>query len=311
MGDSIQKITKATGINLEIPIIKINDVDVKEIPNYKGYYISNTGQVFSTRGRWYTGNPKELKQTLQNGYPSVTLYKTGNKGSGYGDTLYVHRLLADAFLPKIEGKLFINHKDGVKTNNDLNNLEWVTQQENNLHAFQTGLMTQLKYTRDQYNEVLERYHVKGQKQNEIAKEMNVPKDFVNDLISRGRGIRSQGLGDDIERFLKKPLINPITEKVKKLIWKDSEDCGCNERKEKLNALFPRREPLCMTEEEYNWWTAFREKNSTEIMPEETNYIAQMYTRIFQRKKLYHPCHCNPKAWQEMINHLNYIWDTYQ
>jgi len=311
LGDSVEKFTKATGIDLEIPITKINGADVKKIPNYEGYYIAKTGQVFSTRGRWGTAPIKELKQTPQNGYPSVSLYKTGNKGHGSGDTLYVHRLLAEAFMPLIDGKTFVNHKDGNKENNSLDNLEWVTQQENNLHAFQNGLMTQLKYTKEQHLEVLERYHVKGENQSEIAREMNVPSDFVQDLISRGRGVRSQGLGDDIEKFLNQPLMKPITEKVKKLLWKNSEDCGCDERKDKLNALFPRRQPLCMTEEEYNWWTAFRDKNSTEIMPDETNYIAQMYTRLFQRKKIYHPCHCNPKAWQEMINHLNYIWDTYQ
>jgi hypothetical protein len=310
LGDSVEKFTKATGIKLDIPIVKIDGMDVKEIPNYEGYYIAKNGDIFSTRGRWNPSIPKKLKQTLQNGYPSVSIYKTGNKGSGYGDTLYVHRLLADAFIPKIDGKTFINHKDGNKTNNELSNLEWVTQQENNLHAFQTGLMTQMKYTKEQYLEILDRYHVKGERQSDIARSMGLPKDVVNDLISRGRGIPSQGFGDDIEIFLKKPLIKPITEKVKKLIWKDSEDCGCEERKVKLNALFPRRQPLCMTETEYNWWSAFRERNATTIQPDELDVISAMYSRIFQKRKVYRPCTCNPNAWQEIINHLNYIYDTY-
>ena len=190
LGDVVEKITKATGIELLTKFIA--GEDIKEIPNYEGYYIAKTGQVFSTRGRWGTEAPKELKQTPQNGYPSVSLYKTGNKGSGYGDTVYVHRLLAEAFMPLIDGKTFVNHKDGNKENNSLDNLEWVTQQENNLHAFQNGLMTQLKYTKEQHLEVLERYHVKGEKQSEIAREMNVPSDFVQDLISRGRGVRPPG-----------------------------------------------------------------------------------------------------------------------
>ena len=216
---------------------KEND-EIKEIPNYKGYYISKSGKVFSTRGRWGTEKHRELKQGLQNGYPSVTLYKTGNKGSGYGDTLYVHRLLAEAYIPVIDKKTFVNHKDGNKQNNLLSNLEWVTQQENLLHAFQTGLMTQLKYTKEQHEEILERYHVKGQKQSEIAKEMNVPATFVYDLIYRGRGIKSQGLGDDVAKMLNQPLVKPITEIVKKLFWKDPENCGCDARQEKLNELFP-------------------------------------------------------------------------
>jgi hypothetical protein len=311
LGDTIQKVTKATGIELDIPIVKIDGIDVKEIPNYEGYYITKNGEVFSNRGRWGTEEPKKLKATLQNGYPSVTLYKTGNKGSGHGDTLYLHRLLADAFIDKIEGKTFVNHKDGNKENNALDNLEWVTQQENNLHAFQTGLMTQLKYTRDQQNEVLERYHVKGQTQRQISEEMNVPITFVSDLISRGTGIRSQGLGDDIEKFLNQPLMKPLTEKVKKLIWKDSEDCGCDARKHKLNKIFPNRKPLCMTEGEYDWWTHFKSINSQTLSPTEATKIAEIWSRIFQSKRIYKPCTCNPKAWQTMINEITQVYDTYQ
>lgn len=113
------------------------------------------------------------------------------------------------------------------------------------------------------------------------------------------------MGDSIEKITEATGIKSVVKFIA------GEDCGCDERKVKLNALFPRREPLCMTEEEYNWWNEFRERNSPQITSEETQYISKMYTRLFQRKKLYHPCHCNPNAWQEMINHLNYIFDTYQ
>lgn len=309
LGDTIQKVTKATGIEFLTKFVA--GEDIKEIPNYEGYYIANTGQVFSNRGRWGTESPKELKQTPQNGYPSVSLYKTGNKGSKYGDTLYVHRLLAEAFIPLVEGKTFVNHKDGNKENNSLDNLEWVTQQENNLHAFQTGLMTQLKYTKEQHLEVLDRYHVKGQRQIDIAKEMGVPITFVHSLINKGTGVRSQGLGDNIENFLNKPLIKPITETVKKLIWKDSEDCGCTERKHKLNKLFPSRQPLCMTEHEYEWWTHFKSVESTTLAPMEANKVAEIWSRIFQSKRIYKPCSCNPKAWQNMINELTQVYETYE
>jgi len=313
LGDTIAKITKATKIDKLVEFIAGEDNQVKSIPGYDGYFITQFGQVFSSRGRWTEENSnfKELKQTLQNGYPSVSLYKTDNIGRKSGDTMYVHRLLAEAFIPKLEGKTFVNHKDGNKENNALDNLEWVTQQENNLHAFQTGLMTQLKYTKEQHTEILNRYHVKGEKQSEIAREMNVPVSFVNDLISRGRGVRSQGLGDDIEKFLNQPLIKPITEKVKKLLWKNSEDCGCDERKEKLNKLFLYKQPICLTEKEYAYLTEFQKVTTTELSKIEADEISGIWNRIFQTRRFYRPCTCNPKAWQEMIDDLLKVYKTYE
>lgn len=51
----------------------------------------------------------------------------------------IHRLVAKAFIPNPDQKDTINHVDGNKLNNDISNLEWSTQGENNLHAYKTGL----------------------------------------------------------------------------------------------------------------------------------------------------------------------------
>ena len=115
---------------------------------------------------------------------------------------------------------------------------------------------------------------------------------------------SQGIGDSIEKTTEATGIKAA---VKFLA---GEDCGCDQRKEKLNNLFPYRQPLCMTEEEYNWMTAFREAESTTITHEESETIAKMYHRIFQLKRIHRPCTCNPREWQRMINELNSVWETY-
>ena len=52
---------------------------------------------------------------------------------------YIHRLVAQHFIPKVEGKTEVNHIDGDKSNNRVENLEWVTSSENKIHAIEKGL----------------------------------------------------------------------------------------------------------------------------------------------------------------------------
>jgi len=68
------------------------------------------------------------------GYKMASLCKNGKSYK-----VFLHRLLAIAFIPNTENKPYINHKDGNKLNNSLDNLEWCTKKENNAHAWRTGL----------------------------------------------------------------------------------------------------------------------------------------------------------------------------
>src|SRR5699024_1760168 len=122
------------------------EVEVWEpIKGYEeSYLVSNLGRVKSkprtgTRG----GILKELYSSWQ--YNRVNLYKNGGMNS-----FTIHRLVAQAFLPNPENKPQVNHKDGNKLNNALSNLEWVTQSENQLHAYKTRLQ---KVKRKKANEV--------------------------------------------------------------------------------------------------------------------------------------------------------------
>lgn len=96
----------------------------------------------------------------------------------------VHRLIAETFLGHQMGK-FVNHKDGNKTNNALINLEWVTPQENNQHAVDTGLRIytkglyhpSCKLTQDLVNEIRDRF-LSGKPAELVASEMGLPPSTV-------------------------------------------------------------------------------------------------------------------------------------
>lgn len=120
----------------------------KDIPGYEGLYqISNLGRVKSLAryvqnhsGTQYLREeqlktPSERKKRgAQQGYLALMLYRD-NKGQN----CYVHRLVAEVFLPNPQNKQTVNHKNGNKHDNRAENLEWSTYAENNGHAYETGL----------------------------------------------------------------------------------------------------------------------------------------------------------------------------
>lgn len=107
------------------------DIIWKDIPEYKGIYqVSNIGDILSVKK-----NKKRKLALDKDGYPKVDLWKKG-KGKNY----FVHRLVAIAFIPNTNNKPCVNHKDGTKNNNRVENIEWVTASENTQHAYDVGLM---------------------------------------------------------------------------------------------------------------------------------------------------------------------------
>ncbi len=96
------------------------------------YTIYSDGKVISNktyRKAFYGREVKPYTHT-KNGYQSIDL-RIDNKYVRY----LLHRLVAECFISNPENKPEVNHKDGVKTNNDISNLEWATRSENEKHAY--------------------------------------------------------------------------------------------------------------------------------------------------------------------------------
>lgn len=115
----------------------------KDIEGYEGLYqISNLGRVYSfdrvipsKAGSTMVRKAKYLVLCNRRGYVAVTLINLNSKKK----QITVHRLVAQHFIDNPENKRCVNHIDGNKRNNRVDNLEWATDSENAQHAFKTGL----------------------------------------------------------------------------------------------------------------------------------------------------------------------------
>ena len=166
----------------------------KIIEGFPNYLISNKGNIKSVK------TLKNVKLfTKDDGYVSYTL-RLNNKGY----YKYVHRLVAEAFVPNPNNKGQVNHKNGIKNDNRAENLEWVTPAENIRHAIDTGL---LKYKKKEES-IKKSKHSKGEDVNgsklnaekvieirvlwesgdykkvQLAKMFNVNESTIRDVITR-------------------------------------------------------------------------------------------------------------------------------
>ena len=120
---------RRAGFNIDFAVVS----GIKFYPIYDGrqWFVSRCGQVLGAKG-----NVLVLRDNGK-GYKLVSYQETNGKIRNK----YVHRLVAATFLEK-SGTL-VNHKDGNKANNGVNNLEWTTTQGNALHAISIGLVTNI------------------------------------------------------------------------------------------------------------------------------------------------------------------------
>lgn len=132
----------------------------KDVVGYEGrYQVSNLGEVRSLpiKSVFKDGQVHYLKgMILKQTFTSTGYKKVELKKDGISKSFKVHRLVAMAFIVNTYEKPFINHKDGNRINNIVDNLEWCTQKENMKHACDTGLRNCIK-NRVDHNSVIKDY----------------------------------------------------------------------------------------------------------------------------------------------------------
>jgi hypothetical protein len=137
----------------------------------KIYFVSNLGRFKNS-----FGTIMDNYKVNDNGYIRVYIYKK---------TFALHRLVALTFLENSENKEQVNHKDGNKLNNSIQNLEWVTNKENQIHKFQNGLGNNFTRKIGQYD--LSGNFIKEYKSIVLAaKEMNVSKSSIRGILINSR-----------------------------------------------------------------------------------------------------------------------------
>lgn len=166
----------------------------KDIVNYEGIYqISNLGRIKSLAREIYLPKRniiRKLKDTILSPKTDKQPYHNVNLYKDYKPKLTrVHVLVAETFIPNPNNKPFVNHINGIKKDNRVENLEWVTHYENMTHAFNTGLIPngernhKSKLTDNDVIEIKDLY-IKNPNlnQSELARKYQVTRSTINGII---------------------------------------------------------------------------------------------------------------------------------
>ena len=148
------------------------------------YEVSNLGRVRrSTGGQGCRAG--KIMSNLPHSHRGKIYYRIRLHQNGIGSFHSAHRLVATAFIPNPEVKPQINHKDGVPTNNVVDNLEWATGSENCQHAYDTGLRVaprnNVRFTEQQVVEIRRRYN-SGEKMRALAREFKTGGTTISHIV---------------------------------------------------------------------------------------------------------------------------------
>lgn len=114
-------------------------------------------------------------------------------------------------------------------------------------------------------------------------------------------MKSKGLGDTIAKITEATGIDKLVKFIA------GEDCGCDERKEKLNKLFPYAKPLCLTEDEFNTLDTYFKQNTNTLTSDEQTSLIAINNRVLNQKLTFSTC---SSCLRDLVSKLRVIYNEY-
>jgi hypothetical protein len=114
--------------------------------------------------------------------------------------------------------------------------------------------------------------------------------------------KSKGLGDTIAKITEATGVDKLVKFIA------GEDCGCEERKEKLNKLFPYAKPLCLTEDEFNYLDSYFGINSNQLTSEQQHELIKINNRVLNQRLTFSSC---SSCLRDLVSKLRVIYNKYK
>ena len=115
-------------------------------------------------------------------------------------------------------------------------------------------------------------------------------------------MKSKGLGDTIAKITEATGVDKLVKFIA------GEDCGCEERKEKLNKLFPYAKPLCLTEDEFNYLDSYFKINSNQLTSEQQHELIKINNRVLNQRLTFSSC---SSCLRDLVSKLRVIYNEYK
>jgi len=171
---------------------KFNDSHWKQISSFKDYFVHPSGfiksikQNYNKTFRTLTTVEKILSMFTIKGYVSVNFTYSVDKKE-IRKSARLHRIIAETLIPNPEKKPCVNHKDGNKLNNSIENLEWCTYSENEKHSYSAlgKISNGIKRRKIKLNQIdnIKKLYSNGESQKKIAKKYNVSSSTINFILN--------------------------------------------------------------------------------------------------------------------------------